>query len=119
VEWRAQRAVPNVPSPLVADGLIYLVRNGGVAGIYDAGTGELKKEFRLPGALGDYYASPVASAKYVYFASMEGKVTVLEAGAEGRVVATIAMEEEIFATPAIVGDSLYLRTQGGLYCFRK
>jgi outer membrane protein assembly factor BamB len=119
VEWRAQRAVPNVPSPLVAGGLIYVVRNGGVAGIYDAATGAVKKEFRLPGALGDYYASPVAAGKLVYFASMEGKITVLEAGAEGRIVNTIPMEEEIFATPAIVGDSLFVRTQGGLYCFRK
>ena len=78
-----------------------------------------KKEFRLTGALGDYYASPVASGKHVYFASMEGKITVMEAGADGRVVSTIPMEEEIFATPAIVGDALYVRTQQGLYCFRK
>jgi len=119
VEWRAQRAVPNVPSPLVVGGFVYTVRNGGVAGIYDLATGEVKKEFRLPGALGDYYASPVAAGKYIYFASMEGKITVLEAGAEGRVSASVVMEEEVFATPAIVGDTLYLRTQSGFYCFRK
>jgi outer membrane protein assembly factor BamB len=119
VEWRAQRAVPNVPSPLVAGRFVYTVRNGGVAGIYDLATGEVKKEFRLPGALGDYYASPVAAGKYIYFASMEGKITVLEAGAEGRVAASVVMEEEVFATPSIVGDTLYLRTQSGFYCFRK
>lgn len=119
IEWRAQRAVPNVPSPLVAGGLVYTVRNGGVAGIYDAATGEVKKEFRLTGALGDYYASPVAAGNRVYFASMEGKITVLEAGAEGRILQTVAMDEEIFATPAIVGDTIYIRTQQGLYCFRK
>lgn len=118
IEWRALRAVPNVPSPLVAGGLVYTVRNGGIAGIYDAATGDVKKEFRLPGALGDYYASPVAAGKHVYFAGMDGKITVLEAGAEGRVVASIPMEEEIFATPAIVGNSLYVRTQQALYCFR-
>ncbi|MFN0102684.1 MAG: PQQ-binding-like beta-propeller repeat protein [Bryobacteraceae bacterium] len=118
IEWRVQRAVPNVPSPLVAGGLVYTVRNGGVVGIYEAATGDVKKEFRLPGALGDYYASPVAAGRHVYFVSMEGKITVLEAGAAGRVAGTIAMEEEIFATPAIVGNSLYLRTQQGLYCFR-
>jgi hypothetical protein len=104
---------------LVAGGFVYTVRNGGVAGIYDLATGEVKKEFRLPGALGDYYASPVAAGKYIYFASMEGKITVLEAGAEGRVAASVVMEEEVFATPAIVGDTLYLRTQSGFYCFRK
>ena len=119
VEWRTLRAVPNVPSPLVAAGLVYTVRSGGVAGIYDAANGDVKKEFRLPGALGDYYASPVAAGKHVYFASMEGKITVLEAGAEGRVVNSIPMEEEIFATPAIAGSALYVRTQQGLYCFRK
>ena len=50
---RAERAVT-----AGGGGLVYTVRNGGVAGIYDAATGEVKKEFRLPGALGDYYASP-------------------------------------------------------------
>lgn len=119
VEWRVQRAVPNVPSPLVAGGLVYTVRNGGVAGIYDAVTGEVKKEFRLPGALGDYYASPVAAGRYVYFTSMEGKITILEAGPEGRVVNTVAFDEEIFASPAIAGEALYVRTQQGLYCFRR
>jgi hypothetical protein len=118
VEWRAQRAVPNVPSPLAAGGLVYTVRNGGVAGIYNAATGAVMKEFRLPDALGDYYASPVAAGGRVYFASMEGKITVLEAGPDGRVLATIPMEEEIFATPAIAGNAIYVRTQQALYCFR-
>ncbi|MBM3785933.1 MAG: hypothetical protein FJW30_16350 [Acidobacteria bacterium] len=117
VEWRAQRAVPNVPSPLAAAGAIYTVRNGGVAGIYDAASGEARKEFRLTGALGDYYASPVASSKHVYFASMEGKITVIDFA--GEIVSSIPMEEEIFASPAIVGDALFVRTQQSLYCFRK
>jgi outer membrane protein assembly factor BamB len=108
-----------VPSPLSTGGLVYTVRNGGIAGIYDAASGAVKKEFRLTGALGDYYASPVASTKHIYFASMEGKISILEAGAEGKIVATVPMEEEIFATPAIVGDALYVRTQQSLYCFRK
>ena len=119
IEWTVQRAVPNVPSPLSTGSLVYTVRNGGIAGIYDAATGNAKKEFRLTGALGDYYASPVASAKHVYFASMEGNISILEAGAEGKIIATIPMDEEIFATPAIVGDALYVRTQQSLYCFRK
>lgn len=119
VEWRAQRAVPNVPSPLVAGGIVYTVRNGGVAGIYDLATGEVKKEFRLPGALGDYYASPVATGKHVYFASMEGKITVLATGAEGQIVSNIDLGEEIFASPAISGNAIYIRTMAGLYCFRK
>jgi outer membrane protein assembly factor BamB len=79
----------------------------------------VKREFRLPGALGDYYSSPVAAGGRVYMASMEGRVTVLEAGAEGRVVYSVAMDEEIFATPAVVGNALFLRTQQGLYCFRE
>lgn len=119
IEWTIKRAVPNVPSPLASGSLLYTVRDGGIAGIYDAATGEVKKDFRLPGALGDYYASPIASAKHVFFASMEGKITILKAGPDGEVVSQIPMEEEIFATPAIVDDALYVRTQQSLYCFRK
>lgn len=118
VVWRAARAVPNVPSPLAADGYVYTVRDGGLAGIFDAATGKTLKEFRLAGALGSYYASPVAAGGHIYFASMEGKISVLAAGPNGTPVSTSAMEEEIFATPAIAGDALYLRTQQALYCFR-
>lgn len=118
VKWRSPRAVPNVPSPLIAGGHVYTIRNGGLAGIYSLATGDVIKEFRLPGALGDYYASPVASNKHVYFASMEGKVTVLEQGPAGTIAATFPFDEEIFATPALSANALYLRTQQSLYCFR-
>jgi len=50
---------------------------------------------------------------------MEGKITILKAGPDGEVVSQIPLEEEIFATPAIAGDALYVRTQQSLYCFRK
>jgi outer membrane protein assembly factor BamB len=63
------------------------------------------------------YASPVAADGKVFFAGLEGKLAVLKAGAQWDVLAVNDLGDEIYATPAIAGKSLYVRTKGKLYCF--
>ena len=45
-------------------------------------------------------------------------MTVVKAGPSWEIVATGDFEDECYATPAIVGDAIYVRTRGALYCFR-
>jgi hypothetical protein len=54
----------------------------------------------------------------VYLLSQTGKMTVVKAGAVWEIASSIDFEEDSFATPAIVGDSMYVRTRSALYCFR-
>jgi outer membrane protein assembly factor BamB len=118
VLWRLERNVPYVPAPLLYDGLIYMVKSGGIASVVDPATGTLLKQARLRDALGDYFASPVAGDGKVYSASAEGKITVLDADRDLRVLAVNDLEDAIYATPALVDGAVYVRTGQRLYCFR-
>jgi outer membrane protein assembly factor BamB len=115
--WKAERGLPESPSPLYYRGNLYLVKNGGVLSCFEAATGKQHYQKRLEGAGGSYYASPVAGDGKIYASSMDGIVTVLEASDELKVVAQNNLEERLMATPAIVDGKLYLRTAGHLYAF--
>jgi outer membrane protein assembly factor BamB len=115
--WKSTRSLPYVSSPVCYQGRLYTVKNGGLASCYDAKTGRpLYQDERL-GATGDYYASLVAAGGRIYAASQQGVVTVWEAGEHLKILARNNLEEQIMATPAMVGRSLYLRTSGHLFAF--
>ena len=117
VVWRMQKFLPNVPSPLVYQDVLYLVKDGGIVTSLDPKTGRILKQGRLAGALDTYYSSPVGAAGKVYMISQNGKAAVLKAGAEWEVLAVNDLDDECYATPAIVDNRLYIRTRGTLYCF--
>jgi outer membrane protein assembly factor BamB len=117
--WRMQKFLPNAPSPLLYNGNIYLIKDGGILTSVDARTGAMVKQGRLPGALDTYYASPVAGGGHVYLISRTGKMTVVKAAADGwEVAAASDFEDECFPTPAIVEDTILVRTRRAMYCFR-
>ncbi len=117
VVWHMQKFLPNVPSPLYYEGVLYLIKEGGVLTSLNPATGAILKQDRLTAALGQYWSSPVAADGKIYMASEEGKVTVLKAGAQWEVLATNNLDDVVFATPAIAGDRMYWRTRSALYCF--
>ncbi|MEZ5356250.1 MAG: PQQ-binding-like beta-propeller repeat protein [Bryobacteraceae bacterium] len=117
IAWRFSRNVPYVPSPLVYDGVFYMVKTGGIVTSLDPATGAMHKQGRAGNAGGEYWASPVAGDGKLFLLSGEGKLTVMKAGAEWEVLAVNDLEEECFATPAIGMDRLYVRTRGTLYAF--
>ncbi|MBM3803908.1 MAG: hypothetical protein FJW26_16520 [Acidimicrobiia bacterium] len=117
--WRYQKSLPNVPSPLLYQNVVYLMKEGGVLTALDAATGAVLKQARLQGALGDYFASPVAADGKVFTVSHEGKVTVLKPGKDWEILAVNDLGEDCNATPAIADGRIYLRTQKALYCFGK
>ncbi len=119
VRWRVQKNVPYIPAPLLYQGVYYLVKTGGIVTTLDPATGALLKEGRATGALGEYYASPVAAEGRVYVANLEGKVTVLKAGGQWEILAQNDLREEISATPALANGRLYVRTREAVYCFAR
>lgn len=117
--WSLERFLPNVPSPLIYDGVLYLVKDGGILSSLNPDTGEIFKQGRLSHALDTYYASPVAADGKVYLISLSGQATVLKAGAQWEILSTANFEDEAYATPAMQDGRIYLRTKGALYCFSK
>ena len=117
VVWRYRKALPNVPSPLLYQDVLYLVKDGGIVTTLNPKTGEVLKQARLPNAAERYWVSPVAGDGKVYLASEGGKVSVLKAAAQWEVLAVNELADECFATPAIADGRIYLRTRTKMYCF--
>jgi len=117
LRWRFKRHLAYIPAPLIYDGVFYMVRTGGIVTSLDPATGALLKQGRTEKAPGEYYASPVAADGKIFLASEEGKVSVLKASPQWEVLAVNNLEEETYATPAISGGRIYVRTRGTLYCF--
>lgn len=118
VLWRYRKALPNTPSPLLYGGVIYLIRDGIFTSL-NPETGEPFKQARLTGALGHYWSSPVAADGKIYVASEEGKVVTVRAAPQWEILAVNNLDEEIFATPAIVDNRIYVRTRAALFAFAR
>jgi len=116
VAWRHSYGVPECPSPLYYDGLVYLIKNGGIVSCLEAKSGGLNYQQKL-GAGGPYYSSPVVGNGKIYAASARGVVTVFSAGEEIEVLARNDLGERIMATPAIVEGKIYIRTEKNIYAF--
>ena len=115
--WLYSRAVPQLPSPLLYRGLLYMVNDGGIVTILDPATGEQVDQGRLQDAVDNYYASPVAGGGKIYMVSELGMVSVIDPGPALDVVAASDLDDSVYATPAIADGRIYLRTGTTLYCF--
>ena len=114
VAWEIQRGIPETPSLLYCRGRLYLMRDGGLLTCLEASTGrELFRE-RI-GAPGQYIASPIVADDKVIVASVSGVVTVIQVDSELKVLARNDFGEQVFATPAVAENRMYLRTEGHLY----
>jgi outer membrane protein assembly factor BamB len=119
VVWRENGSIPEVPSPLLYRSRLFLVRNGGIVTCLDPTIGKVIYRARA-GAPEAYYASPVAADGRVYLASSEGVVTVISAAKDQLdVLARNELGEDIVATPAMVGNAIYVRTLRNLYAFEE
>lgn len=117
--WKYERSLPNVPSPLLYQGVLYLCKESGILTALDAKTGKVLKQARITGALGDYFASPIAADGRLFTVNHEGKMAVIKAGPEWEVEKIIEFDDMVNATPAIVDGRIYVRTHSALYCFGK
>ena len=117
LKWKFQRSIPQLPSPLVYRGVVYMINESGVLTTLDAATGQLHKQARLRGTADRYYASPIAAGGKVFIASHAGVVSIVEAGPDQKLLSSADFGEDILATPALAPGRLYLRTRGALWCF--
>jgi outer membrane protein assembly factor BamB len=117
LKWTHRRSIPQLPTTLLYEGVLYMINDGGILTTLDPATGTVLKQGRLRAAVDQYYASPVAADGKVFLASRTGILSVLKAGGDQEVLAVNDFDEEIVATPAIADHRIYVRTKGALYCF--
>jgi outer membrane protein assembly factor BamB len=112
VLWRHKTPELQILTPLVKDGLIYTVDSKNLLTVLDAKTGEVLYSKKLSSK---YNASPVYADGKVFFSSIKGETLVLKAGRQYSELASNKLKGEIFASPAIAGSSLLIRTESSLY----
>ena len=113
IPWVLPRSTPDVPSPLIHDGIVYLCRENGVLIALDAKSGEQIYEERT--VRDRHRASPVYAGGHVYLTARNGTITVVKAGRDFEIVAQNSLGEPSSSSPAISGGVLYLRTFEALY----
>jgi outer membrane protein assembly factor BamB len=118
VVWRQERGSPYTTTPLVYDGLLYVLTDNGILSAYEVNSGTRLYQSRLSAAAGSFSSSPVAAAGRIYFTSEDGVVVVVRAGRKFEVLANNEMHEVCMATPALAGDMLLVRTKSHLYALR-
>ncbi len=119
VAWSTRDFGPNRASPLIVDGLIYLLEGrGGKATIVDATTGTLVTQGRVPDA-GEFWASPWSNQGKIYCLDASGRTFVLQPGRTLDVVANNALPAgdsvRFWSTPAIADGTLFIRSSTALY----
>jgi outer membrane protein assembly factor BamB len=116
IAWKHGKSTPYVPSPLLVGEQIYFHSgNNAMLSCFNAKTGKpLFEAERLTGFNG-VYASPVAAGGKVYLTGREGTV-VLKQSDKLEVLATNKLDDRFDASPAIVGNEMFLRGHQYLYC---
>jgi hypothetical protein len=117
IRWKYQRSVPQLPSPLLFGGVLYMVNDNGIITILNPDSGALIKQGRLTGAPGPHFSSPTAADGHVYFSSEAGAIVVVKPGEDLTPLAVNDLKEETYATPAFADGRIYVRTTMALYAF--
>ena len=119
IRWKYQRSVPQLPSPLLFGGILYMVNDNGIITTLNPETGALIKQGRLTGAPGPHFASPIAADGHIFFTSEAGAVVVVPPGGDLTPKVVNELGEDTYATPAIADGRIYVRTTSALYAFGK
>jgi len=110
--YELKRPVPLVPTPLAKDDRLFLWFDNGTVACLRASTGEAIWRDRVEGA---FYGSPVWVDGRLYCISKKGEVFVVAAADKFRLFARVPLGEASFATPAVAGGVMYLRTRSQLF----
>ncbi|HEX6182402.1 MAG TPA: PQQ-binding-like beta-propeller repeat protein, partial [Pyrinomonadaceae bacterium] len=115
VVWSKTGRGSYMPTPLVYQGILYVLSNNGLLDAYDLRTGEEVYRQRLPLVGSGFSASPVAADGKLYLSNEDGEMLVVAAGKNFSHVATNSMGELLMATPALSDGVMYVRSSAGLF----
>jgi outer membrane protein assembly factor BamB len=115
IAWSRTGRGSYMPTPLVYNGILYVLANNGVLDAYNLRSGEELYRQRLPLVGSGFSASPVASDGKLYLSNEDGEILVVAAGEKFSHVATNSMGELLMATPALSDGVMYVRTSASLF----
>ena len=113
IVWKVRKGAPEIPSPLIIDDMIFMVNEGGIAICVEAENGNLVWRNRIGGK---YWASPLYAGGNIYFFSTDGRVSIISADREFKLLAQNEFSDGFIASGAVAGNTLILRSETHLYC---
>jgi outer membrane protein assembly factor BamB len=114
--WEQTKYIPTRSSPIVLDGLIYVIADNGFISAVDPKDGALLYSERTGGSCS---ASPLAAEGRLLFCNERGDCYILQPGRTYQQLAHNTLPDGIMASPAASGKDLFIRTKSHLYLFRK
>ena len=115
VIWSRTGRGSYMPTPLIYNGILYVLANNGTFDAYNLKTGDEIYRQRLPVIGSGFSASPVASDGKIYLSNEDGEIIVVAAGEKFNHIATNSMGELLMATPALSDGVMYVRSSGSLF----
>jgi len=116
IVWTLDRDTPYVPSPLLYDGILYLLKtNSGILSAFDAKSGTPHYQLQRLKGVPEVFASPVGAGGRVYIAGRDGVVLVIRNAGKYELLASNKLDDGFDASPALVDDAIYLRGYRNLY----
>ena len=112
IAWRNNKNAPKMCSPVLHDGLLFYVDDGGILSCIDTQTGEALYRERLGGK---FSSSPILAGDKIIVGSREGVVSIVDASKTFHIRSQNTLEGSVMASPATDGESLFIRTDKALY----
>ncbi len=114
VVWESRKVNPNPASPIIGGNRVFAVSRGGVITCADRSNGDILWQHRVRGT---YWATPVLANGHLYATSQDGRVFVVDVrgGKKAKTVFDFETGEGILASPAVAGDSLFIRSATKLW----
>lgn len=115
-KWRIPKNTPDVSSPIMHEGILYLMGENGRLMAHEASDGKLLYEENITNMR--HRANPVLADGKLYFLGRDGVCVVVKAGKEFNKIATNKLPDTFTASPAISNGVLYLRGWKALYAVK-
>ena len=110
--------MPNTPSPLYSDGLLYFVGDsGGLVTCLDSKNGELIWSERI--ASGKYWSAPFIANGKIYFHNEDGVTTVIREGKKFEILSENKLDGKLMSSAAISEGAIFIRSDKAIYKIEK
>ena len=119
ISWEWRKHLPYVASPLISENRVYLVKSMGLISCLNTETGAPFYSGQRTGEKGEYFSSPILADGKLVICSNNGSVFLLKDGDKFEILASNSLNEEIIATPAVVDNTLFIRSTDTLWAFKK
>lgn len=113
VKWQTEDDLPDVSSPVAADGFLYVANSLGMVTCYQSDTGKVLWSIEFDDG---FYSSPVVIGNRLYITDINGNTFILASGGTYKEVGRGTVGESVVTTLAFVGSKAFVRSTGHLFC---